>query len=101
MGPPGTASTVITPTVGFNHEMSDDQQLLIINPAGALAVGAVALPGSPTDGQVVEISSTKTVTALTVTASTTILGAGVLGITASTTLSWRFIQSINTWVRRF
>lgn len=101
MGPPGTESVVLVVTLGFNYEIADETQILVLNPAGLLASGTLTLSSNPTDGQIIEISSTQTVTALTVNAGQTIKGAGVLTIGASTGLSWRYIQSINTWIRRY
>lgn len=101
IGPPGTVSVVQVVTVGFSVQIADTTQILVLNPAGLLASGAVTLAANPTDGQVIEISSTQTITVFTVSASQTIRGGGAITIGAATGLAWRYIQSINTWVRRY
>lgn len=101
IGPPGTDSLVVAVTNGFNLDLLDTTQILVLNPAGTLATGAIDIPGAPTDGQVIEVSTTQTVTAFTVAASTTIRGGGLLTITPLIGLSWRYIASIATWVRRY
>lgn len=101
MPPPGTDSTVVVPVNLFSYFMADAVGILVLNPAGLLAAGTVNLPPNPTDGWVVEISSTRTITVLTVAASQPITGGGALTIGAVAGLSWRYVASINTWVRRF
>lgn len=57
------------PLTGFSITL-DQNSTLVINPAGTLATGTVTLPTNPVDGQIFEIISTQTQTALTVTAGT-------------------------------
>lgn len=101
IGPPGTASVIAAPTNGAGIELVDTTQILVLNPAGTIASASVTLPGSPTDGQVIEISSTRTITVFTVSAPATITGGGALTITALIGLSWRYIAALTTWVRRY
>lgn len=100
IGPPGTASVIATPLTGASIELSDNNQILVLNPAGTIAACGIELPGSPTDGQIIEISSTQIVTILTVTAAAAISGAGAITITPLFGLSWRYISALNRWVRR-
>ena len=71
--------TVATPTTGTTVAMATSQHGLVLNPAGTLATLTINLPPSPIDAisWAINISSTKTVTALTVasTDSSTIIGA--------------------------
>jgi len=60
---------VEVPLTGFSITL-DRNPTLVLDPAGTLATGTVILPTAPTDGHVVEIISTQTQTALTVTAGT-------------------------------
>lgn len=100
IGPPGTSSVVAAPLTGSSIDLTDDTQILVLNPAGTIASCGVELPGSPTDGQVIEISSTQTITVFTVTAAAAISGAGAITINALTPLSWRYIAALTRWVRR-
>lgn len=64
---------------------------LVLNPAGTLATGTVTLPLNPPDGCLLEISSTQTQTALTMTANTgdSIVGA-VTALVANTRVAYRY-----------
>lgn len=100
VGPPGTASVVIAPLTGAAVELADDTQILILNPAGTIASCSIDLSAAPTDGQIIEISSTQTITVLTVTAAAAISGAGAITITPLIGLSWRYNAALTRWVRR-
>lgn len=76
-----------TPSTGFSYTIYDGCELLALNPAGTLATGTVTMPPNPYHTQVVIISSTKIITALTLTPNsgqsfgftpTTIPAGGVL-----------------------
>lgn len=56
------------PVTGFNIQMLTNK--LIIDPAGTLATGTIVLPQNPPDGTELEIMSTQTQTAVTLTAGT-------------------------------
>lgn len=60
---------VEVPLTGFSITL-DQCPTLVLNPAGTLATGTVLLPASPVDGQYVEIISSQTQTAITITAAT-------------------------------
>ena len=61
-----------TPTTGFTYTFtpSSTGTVLVMNPAGTLATGTITMPASPSDGMTVTFSSTKAITALTVSANT-------------------------------
>lgn len=63
---PTTGQTVTANSTGFVR--------LLINPAGTLATLTVTLPGSPSDGDIIDIWCTQIVTALTMNGGT-IIGA--------------------------
>ena len=96
-----SASLVQAVALAFNFQIPDNVQILVLNPSLLLALGTLVLPANPIDGQVIEVSSTQTITVLTVSASQTIRGGGAITIGATTGLSWRYIQSIDTWMRRY
>lgn len=70
-----------TPLAGFSIAMSPTDKVLMLTPAGVLATGTVVLPVGPYDGQSVQVSSTKTVTAFTLSP-----GSGETVFNAPTTL---------------
>lgn len=55
--------SVQVPTTGFSITLS--QANTCLNPVGTLATGTITMPASPTDGQVYKVTSTKEVSALT------------------------------------
>ncbi|MGH9917512.1 MAG: hypothetical protein ACRD6W_01365 [Nitrososphaerales archaeon] len=78
------------PLTGFAITMQTG--ILVLNPAGTLATGAVTLPLNPVDGAYGEISSTQTQTALTVSANTgdSIVGTAVTALVADTRVAYRY-----------
>ena len=57
----------VTPTTGATVTVNATGKVaLLINPAGTLLALTVALPGSPSDGDVVTISSSQIITGLTI-----------------------------------
>lgn len=106
-GATGPAATPVcslqSPTTGFAITVTDDTDILALNPAGALLTGTVTLPPNPEDLDSIEIICTQTITTLTVAANTgqSIAGGGALSISIASGLSWRYIASLSKWVRRF
>lgn len=78
------------PTTGFSITIADGVQRLVLNPAGTLATGTVVMPATPINGQLIFISSSETITALTLSANagqtmfanapTTLVAAGSIGL---------------------
>lgn len=89
-----------TPLTGFTITVSNTTGTLVLDPAGTLASGTITMPTSPTDKQIVRISSTQTITALTVSANTgqTIKGA-VTTLAANGFASWIYRSTNTTWYR--
>jgi len=58
------------PLTGFSITIANGTNRLILNPAGTLATGTITMPPNPADGQIVTISSTQTITALTLSPNT-------------------------------
>jgi hypothetical protein len=65
-----------TPTTGFSYTFAAGTTVLILQPAGTLATGTVTMPAAPADGMTISFSSTKTITALTVSPNT---GQSIIG----------------------
>lgn len=96
------------PVTGFVISMQTS--FLVLNPAGTLATGTVNLPKG-FDGAYIEISSTQTQTAITLTPATgdSIVGA-VTALVANTRVAYRYTlngtgnavtpgANANSWVR--
>jgi hypothetical protein len=96
-------------TSGTNVTVPNYTTTVLLNPSGTVSAFNVTMPANPMDGQIVEISSTQTITTLTVTANVaqsiqnsasggncTISSFGV-----SVGASWRYILGLTQWVRRF
>lgn len=57
-------------TTGFSYTFAAGTTVLVINPAGTLATGTITMPASPADGMTISFSSTKQITALTLSGNT-------------------------------
>jgi hypothetical protein len=99
------AGTVITNvldyqvlTTAFAYTFPANTQVLIINPAGALATGTITMPASPSNGMTITVESTQEVTALTLNGNTgqTVIGKPVQLI-PNQPLSWIYRASNTTW----
>jgi hypothetical protein len=95
-------SSVYVPTTGFSKTVTSNTSTLLINPAGTLATGTITFPASTAcvNGQELQIASSQTITALTVTAGsgTTINGAPST-ILANTSFKYIYNTSGTTWYR--
>ena len=90
------------PTSGSTVVMAINTTAQLLDPAAEIATLTVTLPGVPGDGQVVEISSTQIIDALTVNASgATVIGGGPMILSANGGVSWRYRASNTTWYRRY
>lgn len=87
------------PTTGFTYSIPANQAFTELAPAGTLASGTVNLPSVFPQGGRLEIFSTQTVTALTITPATgfTAVGTAVTTIAAGGTISYRLLGT--TWCR--
>lgn len=85
-------------TTGFSYTFAAGTQILVINPAGTLATGTITMPASPADGMTITFSSTKQITALTLsgnTGQTVVSAVTVLPANQATTYVYRL--SNTTW----
>ncbi|WP_419828562.1 hypothetical protein [Methylobacterium sp.] len=90
--------TKVSPMTGGAVAMTGAYTKLILDPTADLATLTVHLPTAPVQGQVVEISSTRTITALTLLAGS---GKAIANATPSLSpggkVSYTYIVSANTW----
>ncbi len=86
------------PLTGFSIQIADNVDLLALTPVGVLATGTVILPANPTNNQSVRVSSSQTITALTLSATHTILNAPTT-LAAGTGFSYIYDLATTTWLR--
>lgn len=94
------AYAYLTPTTGFSTQAANGVTSLLLNPAGTLAAGAIIFPTTPIDGQILSLSSSQIITALTMSAPAgqTILGA-LTTIVANGHAAWQYVASVGKWFR--
>ena len=79
-------------TTAFSYTFAAGTQILVINPAGTLATGTITMPAAPADGMTITFSSTKQITALTLsgnTGQTVVSAATLLPANQATTYVYR------------
>lgn len=89
-----------TPIAGFSYTIPANQSLTKFTPAGVLATGTVTLPSVFPQGGRLEIFSSQTITALTVSAPTgyTIDGTAATTISGGSTIAYRLNGTVFTRV---
>lgn len=86
---PTTGQTITVNTNGYVQ--------LRINPAGTLLALTITLPGSPSDGDTVEVASSQAVTTLTMSGGTIV---GPLTTMAVGTFAvYQYVASASSWFR--
>lgn len=95
------SKSVQVPTTGFSITIANNTSTLILNPAGTLSTGTVALPTTPIDGQEVRVTSTQIISTLTVTSSQTILNAPTTIATAGSGFDYIYHLATTTWFRLY
>lgn len=86
---PTTGSTVI---VNANGHVK-----LLLNPAGTLATLTVTLPGSPSDGDMIQMGCSQIVTSLTMNGGTIIGGLTTLAVGGAGT--WIYSATGSNWIK--
>tara|TARA_R110000868_G_scaffold388743_1_gene657803 strand:+ start:1176 stop:2030 length:855 start_codon:yes stop_codon:yes gene_type:complete len=79
-------------TTAFTYTFAAGTTVLVINPAGTLATGTITMPAAPADGMTITFSSTKQITALTLsgnTGQTVVSAATLLPANQATTYVYR------------
>lgn len=91
--------TKLSPASGATITMTGAYTKLVLDPVGTLKALTVLFPANPVNGQVVEVSSTQTITALTLNGqgkpianAVTTLGSGPLG-----KVSYTYVASAGAW----
>lgn len=96
------SKSVQVPITGFTITIGNNTSTLILNPAGTLATGTITMPATPIDGQEVQITSSQTITALTVSpnAAQTISNAPT---TLTAGIGYKFIYHVagTNWFRLY
>lgn len=93
-------SEYLAPSTGFSKTISNGTNVLILNPSGTLASGTVVMPPSPIANQIVRISSSQTITALTHNANSGQAIKGALTTISSNGFgSWIYRSTDSTWYR--
>jgi Collagen triple helix repeat (20 copies) len=88
--------SISAPSTGFNISVPDNTEILQLTPVAALATGTVALPANPVDKQRVTISSTQSIAAFTLTASSPISNPPS-ALTGGQSMTYYYSKSNNTW----
>lgn len=57
------------PATGFDYTVPNDKGTVILDPAGVLATGSITMQENPSNGDVVRVSTSQAITALTVAAN--------------------------------
>jgi hypothetical protein len=79
-------------TTAFSYTFAAGTTVLVMNPAGTLATGTITMPAAPADGMTITFSSTKQITALTLsgnTGQTVVSAATLLPANQATTYIYR------------
>jgi len=100
-----TNTSVQVPLTGFSITMLSSVgsigSVLTLNPAGTLSTGTILLPKQPTDGQLVEVSTTATVTSLTVSGNGSTIKNAPTTLLAGSGFGYYYNQANACWFRRF
>lgn len=87
----------LVPTTGFSYTFTTANGV-ILNPAATLATGTVTMPSSPVDGMTVSISTTKEITALTISgASGQTVSNAVTTLLAGGCVTYLYRAANTTW----
>jgi hypothetical protein len=89
-----------TPVTGFSITPAQGVTLLVLNPAGTLAVGTVNMPVNPADNQPLTVMTSQTITAITFTpaAGQTMNGAPAT-LTNTAAVKWIYQAALSAWFR--
>ena len=102
---PTLATNVYTPGTGFNVAVPTpvaDQQWMLIQPAGTLALGTITLPlnTQTPDGTEVLVTTTQQITGFTLALNGATAAYGAPStLAAEDFFRMRFVQSTNSWYR--
>jgi hypothetical protein len=84
-------------TTAFTYTFAAGTQVLVINPAGTLATGTITMPASPADGMTITFSSSKQITALTMSGNGASISGAVTLLPAQTAMAYVYRATGTTW----
>ena len=88
-----------SPLTGVTETLAGVQSIDVnLTPAGTIAANTVVFPTAPVNGQQVTIFSSQTITALTLTATQTVVG-GVTTLAANGSVAYQYSLANTTWYR--
>ncbi|HVB17248.1 MAG TPA: hypothetical protein VNF04_11975 [Stellaceae bacterium] len=92
-----------TPTSGATLTAAAHLGAYILEPVATLASLTIVMPSAPNDGDVFEVATTQTITALTINpaAGQSVMGGGPLTLAADGGAAWRYRAANTTWYRRY
>lgn len=96
----GVADVPSSVSSGGTYTAQDGFDSVILDPAADLAAYTVALPPNPQDKDVYWITSTKLITALTLTATGATINSPPASLLPSSSVLFQYVQSNTTWYRR-
>jgi hypothetical protein len=91
------------PVTGATLNAGTGVGAIVIQPAGTIATLFVKTPPTPSDGQIFEISTSQTITAIAVSCPDPLdhVVVGSTMLVAGGGMSWRYHAADRTWYRRF
>lgn len=100
---PGAGGTDFSAVInGFNYTLANHLLGVTFVPLETLATGTFTMPANPTNGQVIEVATTNTITVLTVSANSgQSINNAVTTLTAGAGFSYKYRLSNTTWYRRY
>jgi hypothetical protein len=87
------------PTTGQTVTVTTGDAWLLITPAGTLATLTITLPSDRTDGEIVRVTSSQILTALTVGGAGTTVNGAPTAMTANGFFEMAYSATLNAWYR--
>lgn len=89
------------PLTGFSLSVTDDTRDIhvILNPAGTLATGTIVLPATPRDKQLVIVTTSNEITALTIDGGSATVQGDPTTLAAGGFFTMKYDTTTTTWYR--
>jgi len=94
-----TSYSAQAPITGFSIVVANQSTALILKPLGVLATGGITFPAAPDDGQMLTISTTQTITALTLSGNGKTIDTPVTTLIGGSFAKWLYVLADTTWYR--
>lgn len=93
----------VRPVTGATITATPGLSSFAIEPAGTIAALNVVLPATPVSGQIFELGTTQTITAISVTSPDggVTVERGTEMLSAGGGMSWRYVSTDSSWHRRY